>query len=137
MKVSVGALLAARFELYGAIAAFMLVGALNLGGTVWLAVRVSQARLPWSHYLRILSAAALATLPALAAAHWLELLPALLLGGVSLVLVYAVATLVLRCWRASDLDYMHELLLRLGDHGSLLRRIVLWAKARTDGGLHG
>ncbi len=134
LKVSVGALLAARFGLHGAIVAFMLVGALNLGGTVWLAVRVCQARLPWSHYLRIIAAGAVSTLPALAAAHWLPLLPALLLGGIGLVLVYAAATLLLRCWNASDLEYMHELLLRLGDHAGLLRRIVLWAKEHTDAG---
>jgi O-antigen/teichoic acid export membrane protein len=98
-----------HFGLYGAAAAFL--GAACFSSAIFfsLAIRVSRAQPEWGRLVRILLAAGVAGIVALPLHGRLVPLPSRLLGGLVLALVYALLTLLLRCWGRGDIEHMQQL----------------------------
>jgi O-antigen/teichoic acid export membrane protein len=132
IKVTLGAFLTARFGLSGAIASFIIAVLVNNCSQFWLAMRLSGAKLPWLDFLRVLSAAAISTLPAWAAVHYLPPWPALIVGAALLGLSYALTTLAFGCWDQHDITYMGDLARRLmRGKPHPFERLLAWAHTRA------
>jgi O-antigen/teichoic acid export membrane protein len=132
IKITVGAYLTMRFGLTGAIASFVLVTLVNNCSQFWLAIRHSGARLPWLDFARVVLAAAVSTLPALAAAHYLPAWPALIVGSILLAITYALATLAFGCWDRHDIDYIGDLAKKLTrGRAHPFERLLGWARTRA------
>jgi O-antigen/teichoic acid export membrane protein len=114
--------------LAGATAAYLIVAVVNASAFVLIAMRAVGARLEWGRLLRILIAA---TLSALALAplrgHWPPL-PTLLVAGAAMVGVYALLSLVLRCWSAGDIEHLQQLHQRYArSRPRALARLLAWS----------
>jgi hypothetical protein len=95
-------------------------------------MRLSGAKLPWLDFLRVLAAAAISTLPALAAVHYLPPWPALIVGAALLAVAYALTTLAFGCWDQHDVTYMGELARRLmRGKPHPFERLLAWAHTRA------
>jgi O-antigen/teichoic acid export membrane protein len=132
LKVALDWLLIAHYGLMGAMAASAILAVSGSTATLLLALHVSGAGLPWSRLGRTLLAAVLAGLAAWPLRHLLPPLPTLLLGGLAIGLVYALATLLLRCWSRGDLEYMQSVIARMGRIApAWLGRLLGWAAVRA------
>ncbi len=109
LKLTAGAYLAAHYGLHGAVASYVGVATISLIGYMAMGIRVSGARLPWMLYVRILLAAALAGLVARLIADELQPWPALLVGGMVLLVSYLLACFLLGCWSRVDVAQLHRL----------------------------
>ena len=131
-KLALGSTLTWHFGLAGAVAGVVLSACIGASSLFWLAIRASEARMPWMRLSRIVLAAAIAVLPALACARWLPPWPALLLGGAALLVTYAIANLFLGCCGRNDVAYLREILARGGvERWPRLDRLLAWAQSRA------
>jgi O-antigen/teichoic acid export membrane protein len=134
LKIALDLLLISRLGLTGAVIAYSITGVLVAVALIALALRASGAGLEWGRLLRILLAGAIAALAAWPIAAYLAPLPALLAGGAVLSLVYLLATLLLRCWNAADLDHLMQLHQRFGrGRPRAAGRFLAWAQRREAG----
>lgn len=113
LKVGLDVVLISRHGLAGATVAFALTTIVVALSLMVMALAVSGARLDLARLARIVLAGALAALAAWPLARHLAPLPALLVGAPLVALVYAAATLLLRCWTAADIAWMGQLHQRL------------------------
>ncbi|MDZ3823465.1 MAG: polysaccharide biosynthesis C-terminal domain-containing protein [Pseudoxanthomonas sp.] len=113
LKVGLDVVLISRYGLAGATVAFALTTIVVALALIVLALSASGARLDLARLGRIVLAGGLAALVAWPLARHLSPLPALLLGGPLVALVYAGATLLLRCWTAADIAWMGQMHQRL------------------------
>ncbi|HRN61600.1 MAG TPA: oligosaccharide flippase family protein [Luteimonas sp.] len=132
VKVALDIVLIRAYGLAGAVAAFSVTTVLVSVLTIGLALRYSGARLEWSRMLRVLLAAGLGAVGGWAVRDHLPTLPALVVGGAVLSLLFAAGTLLLGFWTAGDLRHFREL------HGRyargrplLLDRLLGWAERRA------
>lgn len=123
-------------RLYGLLGAMIAIG-VETGAMaiayVAIAMRVGKVRLDGSRLLRILASgagASLASLPILG----LHINPwiILCLGGIVLVSVYAVLTLVIGCWTLGDIEQFRQLHQRFGGgRPRFVGRVLGWAAVRA------
>jgi len=100
-----------------------------------LAIRVSHARLAWGALGRVLLAGALAAALAWPLRGHLVPWAAVLLGGVLLVLSYALFTLLLRCWSRDDIEHLQLLHRRFAaGRPRMGARLLAWAHERAGEG---
>jgi O-antigen/teichoic acid export membrane protein len=128
VKLGLGMALVQRFGLHGAAAAFL--GAACFSAIVFfsMAIRVSRIQPEWGRLVRILLAAGVAGIVALPLHGRLASLPSMLLGGVTLALVYALMTLALRCWYRGDIEHMQHLHQRFAAGRPYMgARLLQWA----------
>ena len=131
IKLVLDAILIARFALVGAVIAYLMVATANATAYGLLAIRVSHAQPVWGALGRVVLAGGLA-----AAMAWPlrgHLVPwAVLLGGILLVLSYAIFTLLLRCWSRKDIEHLQLLHSRFADSRPRAgARLLVWAHARA------
>lgn len=133
LKVVLDVLLIRLYGLSGAIVAFAISTVLLAVLVIALALRYSGARLEWARLARIGVAALLA-----AAAGWvvqlgLPRIPALIVGGAVLSMVYALATLLLGFWSAADIKHLQALHQRVArGRPRAFGRLLLWAARRAE-----
>ncbi|SDQ88017.1 Membrane protein involved in the export of O-antigen and teichoic acid [Pseudoxanthomonas sp. CF385] len=136
LKLTLAAVLIAHYALVGAVAAYLIVAAVNATLYISLAVKVSHARPAWGALGRVLLAGALAAALAWPLRGHLVPWAAVLLGGVLLVVSYALFTLLLRCWTRDDIGHLQLL------HGRFAAsrpragaRLLAWAHDRAGEGI--
>lgn len=119
----------------GATAANLVVSIVGAAAIMSLAMRTLRTPLAWNTMGRIVLAGMLTALLAWPLHYYFSPWPRLILGFLVVSLVYALATLLLGCWRRSDVRLMHELLLRFG-HGRprALLRFLNWSAERFGRG---
>jgi O-antigen/teichoic acid export membrane protein len=132
IKILLDVVLIVRYGLEGAIVAFCVTSVIVSAALIALALRASGASLPWARLLRIAIAAGLAALAGWPLAGRLPPLAALALGGIVVLIVYVVASVVLRCWSAADLRHLRELHLRFArGRPRVLGRMLVWAEGNA------
>jgi O-antigen/teichoic acid export membrane protein len=132
LKVTLGIYLIIHYGLLGAVASFAIDAVVNAVTQFWLALRINKAKLPWLHLVSIIAVAVCAAVPAVLIAHWLKPWPALLLCGALFSVLYAVGTLAVGCWDRQSIDYMRDLVHRLGGRRlALLEQLLGWARTRA------
>jgi len=100
--------------------------------TLTLALRVSGAKLAWGRFARIGIAIALASAAAYPLRHIASPLVECLLGGMLLVFVYLLLTIVLGCWTRADIEYLKSVHRRLtSEKPRALANLLDWAGARA------
>ena len=121
--------------LRGAAAAYLVVGVLGSIATFWIAVRAIGLQPDWWRLSRIVLAAtasALVLWPLLG--HW-KPLPTLLVAGIAMLAVYALLTLLLRCWDAGDLEHLRQLHERHArGRPRMVGRLLAWSERRAARG---
>ncbi len=128
LKIALDVWLIHAWGLAGATAAYLVVAVVNAAAYLVLAMRSIGVRLEWSRLLRILAAAGLSALALLPLrGHWPPL-PTLLVAGLLMVGVYALLSLVLRCWSAGDIEHLQQLHGRYArGRPRLLGRLLAWS----------
>jgi O-antigen/teichoic acid export membrane protein len=109
IKVLLDVVLIRQYGLAGATAAYVSVAIFAATANLILALRMIGMQPNWIRLLRIILAAAItgaAILPL--RGHW-PALPTLIVAGLATVPLYAVLTLLLRCWSAEDIDHLRQL----------------------------
>jgi O-antigen/teichoic acid export membrane protein len=132
LKIILDILLIGRYGLIGATAAYLTVSIIGAIVTIAIALRVSEARLAWSRLLRIVLAIVLASLIVTPLRALTPPLLSMAAGVVTLGACYAILTLVLGCWTASDIEYftgMHRKLLR--GQPAFVGTFLAWASLRA------
>lgn len=136
LKLTLAAVLIAHFALVGAVAAYLTVAAVNATLYISLAIKVSHARPAWGALGRVLLAGALAAALAWPLRGHLVPWAAVLLGGVLLVLSYALFTLLLRCWTRDDIEHLQQLHRRFAaGRPRAGARLLAWAHDRAGEGI--
>ncbi len=134
LKISLDALLIKYYGLHGAMLAFAVVALVTTVAMMTLAIKASQVSPDWGKLLRIFICAAISGLVVWPLNE--ELVPAwsLLLGGVTLVCLYAPLTLLLGCWSRGDIEHLQQLHQRFGAGKPRLgARLLSWAYQRAPG----
>lgn len=132
LKVAMDALLIANFALIGAVAAFVIVAALNSIAYVSLAIRTSHTMPDWNKLARTWASALLAAAIAWPLRAPLAPLASVLAGGVVLILAYAPLTLLLGCWSREDIAHLQHLHQRFAaGRPRLGARFLEWAGRRA------
>jgi len=131
LKIALDALLIARHGLDGAAAAYVTVSLVSSSAMIGMGMRTSGVGLDGARLARIAAAALVAGLAVWPLrGHW-PALPTLIAGGVVLLPVYALATVLLRCWTAADIGHLRQLHARLGSsRPRALARLLAWAERR-------
>lgn len=128
IKVVLDVVLIRGWGLGGATIAYVAASAFGAAANLILALRMIGMQPNWSRLLRILIAAAMtgaAILPL--RGHWPPL-PTLLVAGVFTVPIYALLTLLLRCWSSEDIEHLSQLHLRFtGGRPRALARLLAWS----------
>lgn len=122
-----------RFGLHGAIAAIVVETLVCSMTYLAIGMRVSGVQLAWARLLRIVMAAAAASLLAslVLQLQWSPLFT-LLLGGPILMLAYLLMTLLLGCWSVADIAQLQGLHQRFAaGRPLLLGRLLAWSGARA------
>lgn len=133
LKVVLDIVLIRQYGLSGAIVAFAVSTVLLAVLVIALALRYSGARLEWGRLARIGLAALLAAAVAWAVQLSLPRIPALVVGGGVLTLVYALATLLLGFWSAADIGHLQALHQRLArGRPRAFGRLLAWAAQRAQ-----
>lgn len=119
----------------GLTGAMLAYGSVSLTSSIIIiamAVHASRARLAWTRLLRIVLAAALAAALAWPLRGLFAPLPTVLLGGIAVVGVYLLGTLLFRCWSQDDIEQVESLHQRLlGGKPRVLARLLAWLAARA------
>jgi O-antigen/teichoic acid export membrane protein len=132
IKVPVGIYMIIHYGLLGGVVSFALDATLNAITQFWLALRINKAKMPWSQLARVVAVAVIAAIPAKLISHYLPPWPALFLGAVVFGPLYVIGTFVAGCWDHRSIDYMHDLVHRLGR--TRLRTVeafLAWARLRA------
>ena len=133
IKVPVGIYMIIHYGLLGGVVSFALDAVLNAITQFWLALRINKAKMPWSQLARVLAVAIIAAIPAKLISHYLPPWPALFLGALVFGPLYVIGTFVGGCWDHRSIDYMHDLVHRLGRARLLaVERFLAWAKLRAN-----
>lgn len=134
LKLTAGAWLAAHYGLHGAVASYVGVAAISLVGYMIMGIRVSGARLPWGLFVRILLAAALAGVVARLVANELSPWPALLAGGMVLLLCYLLFSLLFGCWSREDVGQVGRMAARTAiGRSKAVAGFLGWSERRAHG----
>ena len=113
-------------------ASVLTVALVNATAYISLAIRISHARPAWGALGRVALAGALAAALAWPLRGHLVPWAAVVLGGVLLVLSYALFTLVLRCWSRDDIEHLQLLHRRFAaGRPRAGARLLAWAHARA------
>jgi len=132
LKVILDIVLIKQYGLTGAVIAYVSVAIFGLLLTLTLALRVSGAKLAWGRFARIGIAIALASAAAYPLRHIASPLLECLLGGMLLVFVYLLLTIVLGCWTRADIEYLKSVHRRLtSEKPRALASLLDWAGARA------
>lgn len=132
LKISLDAVLIARYGLHGAVIAFIAVSMLGAVAVMWQAIRISGVAPDWSRMLRIWMAALLAGLLVLPMRDHLPAIAQIVLGTVVLSLAYGVMTLLFGCWNRGDIEYLQQIHQRLaGSRPRAGARLLAWAHQRA------
>ena len=132
LKLALDAVLIAHYALVGAVVAYLTVALVNATAYISLAIRISHARPAWGALGRVALAGALAAALAWPLRGHLVPWAAVGLGGVLLVLSYALFTLVLRCWSRDDIEHLQLLHRRFAaGRPRAGARLLAWAHARA------
>jgi hypothetical protein len=108
--------------------AYLAVALVNAILIVGLALRTIGLHPDWARLARILLAAGLAAAAAWPLrGHWPPL-PTLLLAAVGFSAVYAILTLLLRCWSQADIEHIMQLHARFGrGRPRMVARLLAWS----------
>ena len=128
LKILLDVVLIRAYGLHGAVLAYLVVAVVNAAAVITLALRAIGLHPDWSRLLRISMAAALAGLAALPLrGHWPSL-PTLIIGGLMIAMLYALLTLLLRCWSSNDIEHLQQLLQRYArGRPHALVRLLKWS----------
>jgi O-antigen/teichoic acid export membrane protein len=128
IKVILDVLLIRAWGLGGATLAYVAASAFGAAANLILALRMIGMQPNWSRLLRILVAAAITGLALLPLrGHWPSL-PTLLVAGLVTVPLYALMTLLLRCWSGEDIEHLTGLHQRIaGGRPRILGRLLAWS----------
>jgi O-antigen/teichoic acid export membrane protein len=128
IKVVLDVVLIRGWGLGGATIAYVAASAFGAAANLILALRMIGMQPNWSRLLRILIAAAITAAAILPLrGHWPPL-PTLLVAGVFTVPIYALLTLLLRCWSSEDIEHLSQLHLRFtGGRPRALARLLAWS----------
>src|SRR5690606_33770412 len=128
IKVVLDVILIRAYGLAGATVAYVAASMFGAAANLFLALRMIGMQPNWMRLLRILIAATLTGLVILPLrGHW-PALPTLLVAGVVTVPVYALMTLLLRCWSSEDIEHLSDLHRRLaGGRPRVLGRLLAWS----------
>ncbi len=133
LKVVLDVVLIRLYGLSGAVVAFGVSTVLLAVLVIALALRYSGARLEWGRLARIGLAALLAAAAAWAVQIGLPRVPALVVGGAVLSVVYALATLLLGFWSAADISHLQALHQRFTrGRPRAFGRLLAWAGRRAE-----
>lgn len=117
----------------GAIAAFVIVCAVQAVAMLVLAMRSTHATLDWPRLARIAAACLLSALVVLPLRGRMPPLAEVLLGGPLFGLAYVATTLLLGCWGRGDIEHLQHVHARFGsDPSSLGVRLLAWAHRRAS-----
>lgn len=132
LKFVLDAVAIRHWQLWGAAGAFATVAVANALATLLLAARVARASPDWNTIARVALAALLAAAVAAPALRLQQPVAAVLLGGLLFALAYAACTLLLGCWRASDIAQMQVIQARVTrGHARPVDLALSWAHARA------
>ncbi|RYD15812.1 MAG: polysaccharide biosynthesis protein [Lysobacteraceae bacterium] len=128
LKVVLDLVLIRSWGLTGAMYAYLAVALVNAVLIVGLALRTIGLHPDWARLARILLAAALAAAAAWPLrGHWPPL-PTLLLAALGFSAVYAILTLLLRCWTQADLEHIAQLHARFArGRPRMVARLLAWS----------
>jgi O-antigen/teichoic acid export membrane protein len=128
IKVALDVLLIRGYGLAGATIAYLAVAVFGAAANLFLALRMIGMQPNWTRLLRIILAAgitAVAILPL--RGHW-PAFPTLLVAGLATVPLYAILTLLLRCWSAEDIEHLQQLHFRFTKgRPRALGRLLAWS----------
>lgn len=128
IKIVLDVVLIRNYGLNGATIAYVAAAMFGAVSNLVLALRLIGMQPDWWRLLRILLAAgitALAIYPL--RGHW-PALPNLLIAGIATVPVYALLTLLLRCWSREDIEHLMQLHQRFtGGRPRALVRLLAWS----------
>lgn len=132
LKLLLGSLLIAKFNLSGAAVSFAVTSMANAFATMYMAGKTTHGRLEWPRLRRVLVAGVIAALIVWPLHYWLRPLPAVLVGSIILAIAYAICTFLFGCWRQGDIDVMRRILNQFPVRGSTIgARILDWAQTRS------
>ena len=136
IKVLLDVLLIRAYGLGGATIAYVSVALFGATANLVLALRMIGMQPNWVRLLRIILAAAItAALIMPLRGHW-PALPTLLVAGVLTVPLYALLTLLLRCWSREDIEHLRQLHDRLtGGRPRAIARLLIWSGRSATGGV--
>lgn len=128
IKVVLDVVLIRAHGLTGATIAYVAASMFGAAANLILALRMIGMQPNWVRLLRILIAAAVTGIVILPLrGHW-PALPTLLVAGVVTVPVYALLTLLLRCWSSEDIEHLAQLHRRFtGGRPRALARLLAWS----------
>ena len=128
LKVLLDVVLIRNWGLSGAMYAYLAVALVNAALIVALALRTIGLHPDWLRIARIVLAAVLAAAAVLPLrGHWLPL-PTLLVAAPLFGVVYAMLTLLLRCWSHVDIEHLAQLHRRFaGGRPRAVARLLAWS----------
>ena len=121
--------------LLGAAAAYLVIVLLGSIATFVIAIRDTGLQPEWQRLMRIgfaATASAFVLWPLLG--RWRPL-PTLIVAGLAMVAIYALLTLLLRCWNAGDLEHLRQLHERHArGRPRAIGRLLAWSERRAARG---
>lgn len=128
VKVVLDVLLIRHYGLTGATIAYVAVAVLAASANLVLALRMIGMQPNWSRLSRIILAAAVTGVVVMPLrGHWPPL-PTLIIAGLATVPVYAVLTLLLKCWSSEDIEHLSQLHHRFaGGRPRAFGRLLAWS----------
>lgn len=128
IKVSLDVILIRAYGLGGATIAYVAAAMFGATANLILALRMIGMQPNWVRLARIILAAALTALVVMPLrGHWPPL-PTLIVAGVVTVPVYAVLTLLLKCWSSEDIEHLAQLHRRFaGGRPRVFGRLLAWS----------
>lgn len=132
-KVALDIVLIKRYGLHGAAMAFLSGSLMASATTMALAIRVGRATMDWPRLLRIALCATLAGIVVTPLHDRIPPLYAVLLGASLLGIVYLVLTLLLRCWKAGDIEHLQQIHERyIASRPQAGARLLEWARQHAS-----
>jgi len=128
IKVTLDVVLIRNYGLTGATVAYVAAAMFGAVCNLVLALRLIGMQPDWLRLLRILLAAAITALAIYPLrGHW-PALPTLVIAGLVTVPVYALLTLLLRCWSREDIEHLMQLHRRIArGRPQALVRLLAWS----------
>lgn len=128
IKIALDVILIHHYGLTGATIAYVVAAMFGAIANLVLALRLIGMQPDWMRLLRILLAAAITALAIYPLrGHW-PALPTIIAAGIATVPVYALMTLLLRCWSREDIEHLMQLHRRFtGGRPQALVRLLVWS----------